>query len=271
MSDKRPIGLLDSGLGGLTVTKEVINQMSNEDIVFIGDEARMPYGTKTKEQIIDYTRELVKYLISQDVKVIIYACNTATANALPTLRKEFSIPMFGVIEPGAITASRATKTKHVGVIGTEATINSRSYSKAIDDIDPSIDVLGVPAQEFVSIVENDEADTEKSQKIITDTLKPYCDDRYDTLVLGCTHFPMLKTQIIKALGDKKTLVDSGVETVSYVRDYLRMNDMLTNAKGKADIKLHATGGIDEFKRLGKEWLSGIEINEISLVDLGENK
>ncbi|WP_125763700.1 glutamate racemase [Companilactobacillus hulinensis] len=271
MSDKRPIGLLDSGLGGLTVTKEAIKQMPDEDIVFIGDEARMPYGTKTKEQITEYTRELVKYLISQDVKVIIYACNTATANALPTLKKEFSIPMFGVIEPGAITAARDTKTKHVGVIGTQATINSKSYSKAIDDIDPKIDVLGLPAQEFVSIVENDEANTKRAQKIITDTLMPYRDELYDTLVMGCTHFPMLKSQIRKALGDKITLVDSGVETVSYVRDYLKMNDMLTDSKGDAVIKLHATGGIKEFERLAKEWLVGTEVDEISLVDLGENK
>ncbi|APX71046.1 glutamate racemase [Companilactobacillus allii] len=270
MSDKRPIGLLDSGLGGLTVTKEVIKQMSNEDIVFIGDEARMPYGLKTKEQIIEYTRELVKYLISQDVKVIIYACNTATANALPTLKKEFSIPMFGVIEPGAITASRDTKTNNVGVIGTKATINSKSYSKAIDDIDPNINVLGVPAQEFVSIVENDEAETKQAQELITDTLKPFLNNKYDTLVLGCTHFPMLRSQIVEALGNEITLVDSGIETVSYVRDYLRMNDMLTDTKD-SDIRLHATGGIDEFKRLSKEWLAGTKIDEISLVNLGENK
>ncbi|WP_125565572.1 glutamate racemase [Companilactobacillus insicii] len=270
MSDKRPIGLLDSGLGGLTVTKEVIKQMPNEDIVFIGDEARMPYGVKTKEQITEYTRELVKYLISQDVKVIIYACNTATANALPTLKNEFSIPMFGVIQPGAVAASLSTKTKYVGVIGTEATINSKSYSKAIEANDPEIKVLGIAAQKFVSFVENDEADSDDAKKNIAETLAPYKDPKYDTLVLGCTHFPMLKPQIREVLGNKINLVDSGVETVSYVKDYLEANYLLTDNNKNGSIKLHATGGIKEFKRLAKDWLN-IPVDEISLVNLGDNK
>lgn len=270
MSDKRPIGLLDSGLGGLTVTKEVIKQMPNEDIVFIGDEARMPYGIKTKEQITEYTRELVKYLISQDAKVIIYACNTATANALPTLKNEFSIPMFGVIQPGAVAASLSTKTKHVGVIGTEATIRSKSYSKAIEAADPSIDVLGTAAQDFVSFVENDEAESKHAKENIAETLAPYRDPKFDTLVLGCTHFPMLKPQIREALGDKIKLIDSGVETVSYVKDYLEANHLLTDNNDNGSIKLHATGGIDEFERLAKEWLN-TQIDEISLVNLGDNK
>ncbi|WP_125590616.1 glutamate racemase [Companilactobacillus jidongensis] len=270
MSDKRPIGLLDSGLGGLTVTKEVIKQMPNEDVVFIGDEARMPYGTKTKEQITDYTRDLVKYLISQDVKVIIYACNTATANALPTLKEEFSIPMFGVIQPGAVAASLSTKTKHVGIIGTEATIKSKSYSKAIAAADPTVDVLGIAAQKFVSFVENDNADSDEAKKNIAETLSPYKDPKFDTLVLGCTHFPMLKPQIREVLGNKIKLIDSGVETVSYVKDYLEANHLLTNNKDSRSIKLHATGGINEFERLAKEWLH-IDVDEISLVNVGDNK
>ncbi|WP_125715202.1 glutamate racemase [Companilactobacillus kedongensis] len=264
MSDNRPIGLLDSGLGGLTVTKEVIRQLPDEDIVFIGDEARMPYGVKTKEEIIGCTRQLVQYLIDQNVKVIIYACNTATANALPTLRKEFSIPMIGVIEPGAISATQVTKTKHIGVIGTEATIKAKSYSTAIESLDSNIEVLGTAAQEFVTLVEKDIADTDVAKNNIAKTLKPYKDSNYDTLVLGCTHFPMLRDQIQEFLPNVQ-LVDSGVATVTITKKFLKENDMLTDNKG-SKIKLHATGNIDDFKRLATRWLA-TDIEEISLVNV----
>lgn len=264
MSDNRPIGLLDSGLGGLTVTKEVIRQLPDEDIIFIGDEARMPYGVKTKEEIIDCTRQLVQYLISQNVKAIIYACNTATANALPALRKEFSIPMIGVIEPGAISATQVTKTDHIGVIGTEATIKAKSYSTAIENLNEKIEVLGIPAQEFVTIVENDAINTDSTKASIAKTLQPYKNSDYDTLVLGCTHFPMLRDQIQAFLPDVK-LVDSGVATVTITKKFLKDNDMLTSEK-VSKIKLHATANIDEFKRLASRWLA-VDIDEISLVNV----
>jgi glutamate racemase len=192
MSDQRPIGVLDSGLGGLTVVKEVIRQLPNENVIFIGDEARMPYGVKTHEQIISYTREMVQYLISQNVKLIIYGCNTATANALLQLRKEFTVPMLGVIQPGSTQASKITKTDHVGIIGTESTINSKSYDKTIAAIDPKIKVLGIAAQKFVALVEGDKADSDEAKKNIETTLRPFKDSNYDTLILGCTHFPMTK-------------------------------------------------------------------------------
>ncbi|MFC6322956.1 glutamate racemase [Companilactobacillus baiquanensis] len=264
MSDNRPIGLLDSGLGGLTVTKEVIRQLPNEDIIFIGDEARMPYGVKTKDEIINCTRQLVQYLVDQNVKVIIYACNTATANALPALRKEFSIPMIGVIEPGAISATQVTKTKHIGVIGTEATIKAKSYSTAINGLDSDIDVLGIAAQDFVTFVEKDAIDSKDAKESIARTLKPYKDSDYDTLVLGCTHFPMLRDQIQNYLPDVK-LVDSGVATVTLTKKFLDDNDMLTDTKD-SKIKLHATGNINEFKRLASRWLA-TDIDEISLVNV----
>lgn len=264
MSDNRPIGLLDSGLGGLTVTKEVIRQLPDEDIVFIGDEARMPYGIKTKEEIINCTRQLVQYLISQNVKAIIYACNTATANALPALRKEFSIPMIGVIEPGAISATQVTKTKNVGVIGTEATIKAKSYSTAIESLDNEINVLGIAAQDFVTIVEKDAINTDMAKDNIAKTLSPYKDSDYDTLVLGCTHFPMLRNQIQEFLPNVK-LVDSGIATVTITKKFLEENGMLTDTKG-SKIELHATGNIDDFKRLAKRWLE-VDIDEISLVNV----
>ena len=267
MSDKRPIGVLDSGLGGLTVVKEVINQLPNEDVVFIGDEARMPYGIKTHDQIISYTREMVQYLISQNVKIIIYGCNTATANALQTLRQEFTIPMIGVIQPGSKEASEVTKTNHIGIIGTESTINSKSYNKTISEIDPKIKSLGVAAQKFVSFVETDTADTKEAKDNIEATLKPFKDNDFDTLILGCTHFPMLKKQINDYLPQTK-LVDPAVSTVDVAKKYLTKNDLLTNLNNRT-VKLYATGDIKEFARLAKRWLK-TDIDEISLVNIGGN-
>lgn len=267
MSDKRPIGVLDSGLGGLTVVKEVLRQLPNENVVFIGDEARMPYGVKTHEQIISYTREMVQYLISQNVKLIIYGCNTATANALTTLRQEFTIPMIGVIQPGSVEASKLTKTDHIGIIGTESTINSKSYNNTIKAIDPKINVLGVAAQKFVAIVEADKANSKEAIENIHETLKPFKDTNYDTLILGCTHFPMLKDQINDYL-PTTTLVDPAVSTVTVAKSYLTKNDLLSDDKHRT-IKLYATSDIAEFSRLAKRWLN-TEIDEISLVDIGGN-
>ena len=265
MSDNRPIGVLDSGLGGLTVVKEVIHQLPNEDVVFIGDEARMPYGTKTHEQIISYTREMVQYLIKQNVKLIIYGCNTATANALQTLRQEFTVPMIGVIKPGSQEATKVTKTDHIGIIATESTINSKSYNKTIQEIDPKIKSLGVAAQKFVSFVENDQADTKEAKDNIEKTLEPFKDNEFDTLILGCTHFPMLKKQIDDFLPETK-LVDPAVSTVKVAKKYLAENNLLTNTSGHT-LKLHATSDIVEFSRLAKRWLQ-TEIDEIDLVDIG---
>jgi len=265
MSDQRPIGVLDSGLGGLTVVKEVIRQLPNENVIFIGDEARMPYGVKTHEQIIAYTREMVQYLIDQNVKLIIYGCNTATANALMELRQEFTIPMLGVIKPGAREATKITKTKHVGIIGTEATINSKSYSKTISEMNPEIDVLGVPAQKFVALVEADKADSQEAKDNIQETLRPFKDSNYDTLILGCTHFPMLKKQINEFL-PKMKLIDPAVSTVETTKEYLIKNDLLTDQKHHV-LRLHATADIEDFSKLAKKWLK-TDIDEISLVNIG---
>lgn len=267
MSDQRPIGVLDSGLGGLTVVNEVIRQLPNEDVIFIGDEARMPYGVKTHEQIISYTREMVQYLIEQNVKLIIFGCNTATANALTELRREFTIPMLGIIKPGAEDATKITKTKNVGVIATESTINSKSYNQTIADIDPKINVLGIPAQKFVAIVEAGKADSDLAKENIQATLRPFKDSNYDTLILGCTHFPMLRKQINAYLPETQ-LVDPAISTVEMAKDFLTKNNLLTDKKHHT-LKLHATASIDDFAKLAKLWLN-TDIDEISLVNIGGN-
>jgi len=210
---------------------------------------------------------MVQYLISQDVKLIIYGCNTATANALQTMRQEFTVPMIGVIRPGSQEASEVTKTDHVGIIATESTINSMSYNKTIREIDAKIKVLGVPAQKFVALVEGDKVDTKEAKDEIETTLRPFKDNEYDTLILGCTHFPMLKKQINNYL-PKTKLVDPAVSTVVVAKNYLTRSDLLTDSKNRT-IRLHATSGIDNFSRLAKRWLD-TDIKEISLVNIGGN-
>ncbi|WP_125707228.1 glutamate racemase [Companilactobacillus zhongbaensis] len=268
MSDKRPIGLLDSGVGGLTVVEEVIKKLPHEDIVFIGDEAHMPYGVRPASEIIKYTREMVEFLISQNVKAIIYACNTATARALSTLEKEFDVPMFGVIKSGAQSAVADTKTDDIGVIGTESTVNSGSYPETIAKVDDKIKVHSIAAQHFVKIVESDAADTDASKEDIAQTLAPLKETNIDTLILGCTHFPMLEKQIQAFMGESVKLVDPGIETTNVVKKYLSSEAMLTDNQQSGKVELNTTANLDSFKALAKDWL-GSGISEINLIRIGD--
>lgn len=268
MGDKRPIGLLDSGVGGLTVVEEVISKLPNEDIVFIGDEAHMPYGVRPAEEIVKYTREMVQFLIGQNVKAIIYACNTATARALPTLQKEFNVPMFGVIKSGAQGAVFDTKTKEIGVIATESTVNSKSYPETIDAADPEIKVISIAAQHFVKIVESNTRDSRQAHDDIKETLAPFKETNIDTLILGCTHFPMLEKQIQSVVGKNIKLVDPGIETTNVTKKFLQDNDLLHDVSTKGRVELNTTANLDSFKMLANDWL-GSDITNINLVQIGD--
>lgn len=268
MSDKRPIGLLDSGVGGLTVTSEVIKKLPHEDIIFIGDEAHMPYGVRPASEIIKYTREMVQFLVQQKVKAIIFACNTATARALPTISKEFDVPMFGVIRSGAQGAVEDTKTKEIGVIGTQSTIDSNSYPETIKKADSSIKVTSLPAQHFVKIVENNAGNTEKARLDIEETLTPFKNTNVDTLILGCTHFPMLQKQIHSFMGDKVKLVDPGIETTNVTKQFLLDNDLVTDQAANGHIELNTTADLVSFKKLAQDWL-GKGATDINLVKIGD--
>ncbi|WP_125771745.1 glutamate racemase [Companilactobacillus furfuricola] len=268
MSDKRPIGLLDSGVGGLTVVEEVIKKLPHEDIIFIGDEAHMPYGVRPASEIIKYTREMVEFLISKNVKAIIYACNTATARALPTLEKEFDVPMFGVIKSGAQSAVADTNTDDIGVIATESTVNSGTYPATIAKVDDQIKVHSIAAQHFVKIVESNASDTDASKADIAETLAPLKDTDIDTLILGCTHFPMLEKQIHDFMGDQVKLVDPGIETTNVTKKYLAEKGMLTDNEQSGKVELNTTANLDSFKSLALDWL-GYDISEINLIHIGD--
>ena len=211
-STSAPIGIFDSGVGGLTVLKEVVKLLPFENIVYFGDVGRTPYGGRSKEIITQFTTQDVKFLQEQHVKYIICACNSASSVALEDVQKKFDIPMTGVIEPGAKAAVERTKDGKIGIIGTHATINSNAYASLIHDIDPSLKVFSLACPLFVPLAEEGYIDKEATYLIAKDYLQTMKDVDVDTLVLGCTHYPILKEVIANVMGDDVTLIDSGEET-----------------------------------------------------------
>ncbi|MBR2754376.1 MAG: glutamate racemase [Lachnospiraceae bacterium] len=216
-----PIGVFDSGVGGLTVAREIFRNLPNEKIIYFGDTARVPYGNKSKETIIRYSRQISKFLLSQNVKAIVIACNTASALALNELKEEVDVPVIGVVEPGARAAAAATKNGRIGVIGTEGTINSGLYTEFIKKIRPDCEIFGQPCPLFVSLVEEGMIDDEVTITMIHRYLdKMIEENNIDALILGCTHYPLLRTIIAREIGDGITLVNPAYETAQALKGLL---------------------------------------------------
>ena len=190
-----PIGVFDSGVGGLTVAREIMRQLPNESIVYFGDTARVPYGSKSETTIIRYSRQIIRFLLTKEVKAIVIACNTASALALDAVRKEFKIPIIGVVAPGARAAREETINKKIGVIGTEATVKSEIYKKLIQAEDPQISVSGRACPLFVPLVEEGFAKHKITREVIDIYLSDMRESDIDTLILGCTHYPLLRSTI----------------------------------------------------------------------------
>ncbi len=220
-SDNRPIGVFDSGVGGLTVVKQLIRKLPSESIIYFGDTARIPYGTKSEEIVRRFSLEDSIFLLDRDVKIIVVACNTASAIAVPMLKEIFDVPVIGVIEPGARAAVRYSRNGKIGVIGTAATIRSSSYQKEIRDISPDTQVLSQACPLFVPLVEEGWTEDETTYLIARRYLHNLMENGIDTLILGCTHYPLLRNAIQKTIGEDVTLVDSGVETAQQVESILR--------------------------------------------------
>lgn len=220
-----PIGVFDSGVGGLTVAREIMRHLPNENIVYFGDTARVPYGSKSKDNIIRFSRQIIRFLETKEVKAIVIACNTASALALEVVREEVEIPIIGVVEPGARAALEATKTKKIGVIGTEATIRSAMYEKIIQGIDPEVTVMGKACPLFVPLVEEGFAKHTVTEEIIDFYLASFLKTDIDTLILGCTHYPLLRSKIRAYVGDRITLVNPAYETAMDLSNLLQVHDM----------------------------------------------
>lgn len=207
-----PIGVFDSGLGGLTVAHAIMGRLPAESLIYFGDTARVPYGPKSPETVLRYSREIAAYLLEQGVKAIVVACNTATAHALPTLRAELRVPVIGVVEPGARAAASATRSGRVGVIATAGTIRSGAYVRAIHEVAPDAHVTAMACPLLVPLVEEGWTDHDATRLIARQYLAAFDDARVDTLVLGCTHYPLLKALIADIVGPDVRLIDSAEET-----------------------------------------------------------
>ncbi|MGQ4067308.1 glutamate racemase [Enterococcus mundtii] len=268
LTDKRPIGFIDSGVGGLTVVEEALKQLPNENILYVGDTARCPYGPRPAEQVIAYTWEMTNYLVEKGIKMLVIACNTATAVALEEIKATLSIPVIGVILPGTRAAVKQTKNHRVGVIGTIGTVKSAAYETALLDKAPELKVTSLACPKFVSVVESKEYRSSVAKKIVAQTLASLELKGIDTLILGCTHYPLLRPIIQNVMGDKVMLIDSGAETigeVSMLLDYFEISNSPQN--GRTLCQFYTTGSAKMFHEIAQDWL-GLKELIVESIDLG---
>ena len=250
----RPVGVFDSGIGGLTVAHEIITQLPNERIVYFGDTARVPYGPKSPDTVRRYSREIAAYLRDQDVKALVVACNTATAHALTALQDELSMPVIGVVEPGARAAVKRASGGHIGVIGTAGTIRSGAYERAIRSIDPQIRVTTRACPLFVPLVEEGWVDHEVTKQVALEYLSPLMNDGIAALVLGCTHYPLLKPLFRGILRKGVRLIDSAAETATELGRVLEEHGIKASANGVAKHRFVASDDPLQFLQLGQRFL-----------------
>ena len=264
----KPIGVFDSGIGGLTVVKELMRRIPGEDIIYLGDTARLPYGTKSATTIIRFTLNNILFLLKQNVKLVIIACNTASSLALDAVRQHFRIPIIGVIQPGVREAVNATRTKCIGVIGTRATIKSKAYETQINKIDPSIKLVSKACPLFVPLVEEGWLNQPEAIAIAKRYLKPLRrkNKSMDALILGCTHYPLLKPIIRKVLGKSIRLVDSAQQVVGEVGLILQKQGLrLSNPKVKGSCRFYVTDDPVEFTHQAVRFL-GYRLSQVRRVN-----
>ena len=246
-----PVGVFDSGIGGLTVAREIMRQTPNEKIIYFGDTARVPYGNKSRETITKYSRQILRFLQTQQVKAIVVACNTASAYALDEIEKETDIPMIGVVKPGARTAVAATVNGHIGVLGTEGTISSGIYSRYIKEISPGMRVTGKACPLFVPLVEEGLWQDPVTDEIARRYLEELIDTGIDTLILGCTHYPLIRTTLGKIMGEQVRLVNPAYETARELKILLQEQELENNENpglGQDRYRFFVSDAAEKFKR-----------------------
>ena len=288
--DNRPIGIFDSGIGGLTVVRAVQDLLPDEPLIYLGDTARVPYGTKTRHTVTRYAHQVARVLLERDVKMLVVACNTASAQALPALQEAFSeedgipvlgmiqgkkvappvaprkrVPIVGVIEPGAQSAMAATTDGNIGVIGTEGTILNGAYQRALQKLNPDVTIHVVPCPLFVSLAEEGWTEGAVPELVAREYLTPLIEAGVDTLILGCTHYPLLRPVIRQVMGDAVQLVDSAPATARAIRAVLQDRGKLAQP-GHQGVCYVATDHPDRFRRVGSMFLKK-KIDAVEVVDL----
>jgi glutamate racemase len=263
----RPIGIFDSGLGGLTVARAVIDVLPHESIVYYGDNGRTPYGPKPIDQIHDFSTEIIDYLVGREVKMIVVGCNSASAALAQLGRPKLDVPMVTVIDPPAHTAARLTRNKRVGIIGTEATIGSRQYEEALVRTKQPVSVFAKACPDFVELAERGDTTTRKTLEVAEGYLHELKDAGVDTLILGCTHYPLLQATIQYVMGPDVLLVSSAEEVAKDVYTVLVANGLLREDPSPPTYDFVTSGDVSEFERLGPRFLGPV-ITEVTRRTLG---
>jgi glutamate racemase len=261
-----PIGIFDSGVGGLTVVSELFRILPQEDIIYFGDTAHLPYGSKSKEAVTRFSLDIVNFLKAQKVKIVIVACNTASSFALSRLREKIDLPVIGVIEPGAQAAIDTTRNFKIGIIGTEGTIKSRAFEEALKKINRNVKVFSQACPLFVPLVEEGWLDEPETSQIAEKYLSPLKDKGIDTLILGCTHYPLLKELLSRIMGQGVSLIDTAESTAKAVKKSLGEKNLLKKGNHKSVYKFFVSDNPEKFLQLGMRFL-GEGIDKAERVDL----
>lgn len=266
-----PIGVFDSGVGGLTVAREIMRQIPNERIVYFGDTARVPYGSKSQDTIIRYSRQIIRFLKTKGVKAIVVACNTASAYALETIRPELDIPIIGVVKPGAKVAAQTTKNGKIGVIGTEGTVKSGIYTEMIHKENSRAEVMGKACPLFVPLVEEGWMKDPVTETVARRYLKPFQESDIDTLILGCTHYPLLRSMVGQIMGESVHLVNPAYETAVELKQLLEEQKIANDGnhgEGEEKYQFYVSDAADKFMQFANSILP-YDIESTQLIPIEE--
>lgn len=264
--DKRAIGVFDSGLGGLTCVKQIMSLLPGEDIIYFGDTGRVPYGSRSAETITKYSVGDINFLKTFDIKAVVIACGTVSSIAIDYLKAKFDLPIIGVVEPAVGGAIKATKTGKIGIIGTSGTIASGKYAAKLREALPDAEIVSTPCPLFVPFVENGYFDHQATRLVAEEYLEKIKSSSVDTLIMGCTHYPLLKPLLGDIMGSDVSLIDPGYETAQYLKKYLTLNKMLSE-KSTAEYSFYVSDKVDNFEKLGGMFLSREIGGSVHTVDI----
>ena len=266
LENNQPIGVFDSGVGGLTVVKSLLDKLPQERFIYYGDTAHLPYGNKSEEQLFSYAHKIITYLNSRNVKAIIVACGTHSSVTLPVISKDYTLPLLGVVKSGARAAVRLSHKGKIGVLATRATVNKLAYTEQIIKINPALEVIEVACPRFVPLVESGQLEGSETREAIAEYIGPLLEKGVDTIVLGCTHYPFLASLIQEYAGKEIKLVDPSCETIDELADILNTEKLLNTSKQRPGGEFYVSGQDDSFYHVGR-LLIGDTIKKVYKLDL----
>jgi glutamate racemase len=252
--DRRAVGVFDSGVGGLTVLHECLVTLPHEDFVYLGDHARLPYGPRPLEEVRGFAREIGAFLEAQDVKLIVVACNTATSAAMPQLQSELAVPVIGVISPEARAAVQATRNRRVGLLATQGTVDGGRYHELVHALDAGVELVSIPCPRLVPLIESDDPYAQETEEAVREYAASLKDAGVDTVILGCTHYPLIRPVFQRVFGRDVTLVFSAEETAHEVSDTLARKRIENDAARTGEYRFLTTGDPDAFREMGRRFL-----------------